>query len=121
MENKTQAMCVEVVIKLLEDADSTSAISIINRKKAGWYVYDQPAFFIYRLYHEPQRQEDFQCVDMDKDDPKGILTIFFSSNIAPECDDWFVLANKRDWKRILKMYDEVINGEKTDRQKKDGN
>ena len=51
-------------------------------------------------------------IDMDKNDPEGILTIFFSSHVAPECDDWFVLSKKRDWKRILEMQNEVFNNGK---------
>jgi hypothetical protein len=47
-------------------------------------------------------------VDIKADDPKNILTIFFSSNLAPEGDDWFYLSEKkRDWHRILEMYKEV--------------
>ncbi len=52
-------------------------------------------------------------IDMDANDPEDILTIFFSSHVAPECDDWFSLGKKRDWKRILEMYEEVKNGKKS--------
>lgn len=46
-------------------------------------------------------------IDMEADDPESILSIFFSSNVAPECDDWFKLRRERDWVRIVKMYNEV--------------
>jgi hypothetical protein len=53
-------------------------------------------------------------IDMNANDPEDLLTIFFSSSVAPECDDWFALGKKRDWKRILEMYDEVISGKNKD-------
>jgi hypothetical protein len=50
------------------------------------------------------------CIDKEKDEPEAILTIFFSSHVTPECDDWFELGLKRDWKRIIEMKEEVEKG-----------
>ncbi len=63
--------------------------------------------FYDKSWRESRDQFSMQY-DLEANDPKDILTIFFSSSIAPECDDWFYLGNKkRDWHRILKMYNEV--------------
>lgn len=71
-------------------------------------VYKHYSYFN-KSWQENTRQFTMQ-IDKEVDDPEGILTIFLSSHVAPECDDWFVLGKKRDWKRILEMYEEVQNG-----------
>jgi hypothetical protein len=50
-------------------------------------------------------------IDMDENDPNDVLTIFMSSHVAPECDNWFRLGLPRDWDRILETYNTVKNGE----------
>lgn len=81
-------------------------------RSAFFWLVDNRNKFVKHYSYFDKKQEEMRTsfsfsVDKEENDPEGILTIFLSSHIAPECDDWFVLGLKRDWKRILEMKNEV--------------
>jgi hypothetical protein len=84
----------------------------LEARKAFFWLIENIAkvhkhyYFFDKTWRENRSQFSIQ-IDKEENDPEGILTIFLSSAVAPECDDWFVLGKKRDWKRIIEMYNEV--------------